>query len=91
MAEKVLMKGNEALAARAAASGLSGETVAAWPRVNQYLSLVKHSDDAFAELIDYFSRQTAPTVICMFGDHQPNVETDYIRRLLGVGRPFMAS
>lgn len=79
------------MAARAAASGLSGETVAAWPRVNQYLSLVKRSDDAFAELIDYFSRQTAPTVICMFGDHQPNVETDYIRRLLGVDSLYTMS
>ncbi|HBJ10847.1 MAG TPA: hypothetical protein DDY61_03945 [Ruminococcaceae bacterium] len=53
-------------------------------KANKYLSLVKASDNAFKELIDYFSTVKEPTVICMFGDHQPSVETDFICEVLGV-------
>ncbi len=64
----------------------NGQTVApdAFPKTNQFLSLMKKSDEAFETLIRYFEDVEEPTVICMFGDHQPNVETDYIRHLLGV-------
>lgn len=62
----------------------AGNTVEKYPLANQYLSLVKASDDAFRELVEYFSAQEEPTVICMFGDHQPSIETAYIRELLGV-------
>lgn len=55
-----------------------------YPKVNQYLSLVKKSDTAFKELIEYFENVEEPTVICMFGDHQPNVEPEFICELLGV-------
>ncbi len=37
-----------------------------------YLSLIKRSDEAFAELINYFSAVEEDTVVLMFGDHQPN-------------------
>ncbi|MBQ6717626.1 MAG: sulfatase-like hydrolase/transferase [Clostridia bacterium] len=53
-------------------------------KANRYLSLVKASDDAFKNLIEYFSNVDEPTVICMFGDHQPSIETDFIASLLGV-------
>lgn len=53
-------------------------------KANKYLSLVKASDSAFEELIDYFSDVEEPTVICMFGDHQPNVESDFIAEVMGV-------
>ncbi len=62
----------------------SGKVVAKYPKANQYLSLMKRSDDAFRELIEYFEEQDEPVIICMFGDHQPNVENNYIRELLGV-------
>jgi phosphoglycerol transferase MdoB-like AlkP superfamily enzyme len=55
-----------------------------YPKVNQYLSLVKKSDTAFKKLIKYFEKVEEPTVICMFGDHQPNVEPEFISELLGV-------
>ena len=55
-----------------------------YPQANQYLSLMKKSDDAFRELIDYFRWQEEPVVICLFGDHQPNIESAYLRELLGV-------
>lgn len=53
-------------------------------KASKYLSLVKASDDAFKELIEYFEAVDEPTVICMFGDHQPSIETDFIASLLGV-------
>ena len=53
-------------------------------KANKYLSLVKASDDAFRELIEYFSNVDEPTVICMFGDHQPSIEPDFIAEVMGV-------
>jgi len=53
-------------------------------KANKYLSLVKASDDAFKELIEYFSKVKEPTVICMFGDHQPSIETAFISEVMGV-------
>lgn len=39
----------------------------------QYLSLLRQSDMAFQELIDYFTQQSEHTIILLFGDHQPIV------------------
>ena len=55
-----------------------------YPKTNKYLSLVKYSDQAFEELINYFRQVKEPTIICMFGDHQPSVENDFIAEALGV-------
>ena len=52
-------------------------------KASKYLSLVKASDDAFRNLVEYFKGVDEPTVICMFGDHQPNIETEFISALLG--------
>lgn len=40
--------------------------------LSTYMSLVRESDAAFGELIEYFENVDEPTVILMFGDHQPN-------------------
>lgn len=56
----------------------------AYPKANQYLSLIKQSDAAFEQLVNYFSSVDEPTIVCMFGDHQPNVEKSFIHRLQGV-------
>lgn len=53
-------------------------------KADKYLSLIKASDDAFKGLIEYFSKVDEPTLICMFGDHQPSVENEFIAELLGV-------
>ena len=55
-----------------------------YPKVNKYLSLVKASDDAFKELIEYFTNVEEPTIICMFGDHHPTVEKEFVAEVLGV-------
>lgn len=38
-----------------------------------YLSLIKLSDDAYKNLIEYYSKVDEPTMIIMYGDHQPNL------------------
>ncbi|MBR4072608.1 MAG: sulfatase-like hydrolase/transferase, partial [Clostridia bacterium] len=55
-----------------------------YAKANRYLSLVKESDIAFKNLIEYFKKVKEPTVICMFGDHQPSIETAFIAEALGV-------
>ena len=40
--------------------------------LNQYLSLIKLSDEALEKLIHYFESADEKTVIVFFGDHQPN-------------------
>ncbi len=68
----------------APSASAAGNTVPnVYPKANQFLSLMKYSDDAIQELLAYFEQQDEPTVICLFGDHQPNVETRYILQLLG--------
>lgn len=42
-----------------------------YPETNEYLSLIRESDDALKYLIEYFSKVKEPVVIVMFGDHQP--------------------
>ena len=39
--------------------------------LNQYLSLMKKTDEAFEELVAYFAEQEEDTMIVFFGDHQP--------------------
>lgn len=52
-----------------------------FPRAEQYLSLVKKSDEALQKLISYFENVDEKTIIVFFGDHQPNVEADLINQL----------
>lgn len=51
--------------------------------VDQYLSLIKQSDLALEYLISYFQQVEEPTLILLFGDHQPQVSTDFYARMLG--------
>ncbi|MGI6206175.1 MAG: sulfatase-like hydrolase/transferase [Anaerovoracaceae bacterium] len=54
-----------------------------YPKANRYLSLIYESDKAFEELVNYFSQSSEPTMIVMFGDHQPSIEDEFIESLLG--------
>jgi phosphoglycerol transferase MdoB-like AlkP superfamily enzyme len=47
-----------------------------FPKVEQYLSLIRESDKAFQTLVDYFSKVEEPTIILLFGDHQPAVYSE---------------
>ncbi len=48
-----------------------------YPTVEQYLSLLRQSDLAFQILVDYFSGIDEPTILLLFGDHQPVVYSDF--------------
>ncbi len=54
-----------------------------YPQTEQYLSLIRRSDKAFEMLIDYFKSYSEPTVVVMFGDHQPGVESEFYEELYG--------
>lgn len=47
-----------------------------YPSVNEYLSLIRESDKAFEELVNYFQQADRDVVILMFGDHQPGIERE---------------
>ncbi|MBO5610383.1 MAG: LTA synthase family protein [Eubacterium sp.] len=44
--------------------------------INTYLSSVKLSDTAFKGLIEYFEKVNEPTIIFMYGDHQPAMDDE---------------
>lgn len=52
-------------------------------QAEQYLSIMYASDLALKELITYFQNVDEPTMIVFFGDHQPNVESEFIEDLMG--------
>ncbi|MDO4976634.1 MAG: LTA synthase family protein, partial [Eubacteriales bacterium] len=52
-------------------------------QANQYLSLVKKTDEAFQYLVKYFEKVEEPTIIVMFGDHQPAIESAFYDSLFG--------
>jgi len=53
-----------------------------FPRLNQFLSLIKIADESFKYLVEYFQSQDEHTIIVMFGDHQPYVEDEFYKHLL---------
>lgn len=54
-----------------------------YPKTNQYLSLIKYTDEDFEVLLDYFKNVDEPTIILMFGDHQPFIEDSFYSEVMG--------
>lgn len=54
-----------------------------YPKTDQYLSLIKKTDEAFEELLNYFKTVDEPTIILMFGDHQPFIEDSFYSEVMG--------
>ena len=54
-----------------------------YPQTEQYLTCVKHTDDALAYFLNELENYDEPTVVVMFGDHQPNVEREFYEELYG--------
>ena len=52
-----------------------------YPQAEQYLSCVHESDKAFTELLSFFAEEIEPTVVVMFGDHQPGIEQEFYDEL----------
>lgn len=53
--------------------------------LNQYLSLIRKSDMAFGELIEYFKAVDEKTVIVMFGDHLPGFSSSVFNEIYEKG------
>lgn len=53
------------------------------PMTEQYLSLMRESDQALQYLLEYYASVDEPTMIILFGDHQPSVETEFYEALYG--------
>lgn len=49
--------------------------------VEEYLSLLRESDQALKNLVEYFREEAQPTVILMFGDHWPRLNNGFINSL----------
>lgn len=52
-----------------------------YQEAKEFLSATKVSDEAFEYLVDYFKDCDEPTIICMFGDHQPSIEVEFYEEL----------
>ncbi len=50
---------------------------------DQYLSLIKLSDEALEKLIKYFKKEKEPTLIVLFGDHQPHLPDRFYQKIMG--------
>ena len=51
--------------------------------VDQYLTLIKSSDQALCKLVTYFAAVEEPTVILFMGDHQPALDSRFIAEISG--------
>lgn len=52
-------------------------------QTEQYLSLMKMSDDALKQLITYFQNVDEPVIILLFGDHQPHLPDSFYLHMTG--------
>lgn len=56
----------------------------------QFLNLMKLSDEALEKLIDYYRNVDEPTVIVLFGDHQPRIEEGFYLNMKDGYHPEMS-
>ncbi len=62
---------------------LTGDLQEKYEGVDMYLSLARESDKAFSELVEYFQNADEPTIIVMFGDHQPGLPNAFYTSVFG--------
>lgn len=55
----------------------------------QYLALMRKSDDALKELVEYYSNVDEPTMIVFFGDHQGKLTTAFYEQLFGKNTDYL--
>ncbi len=53
--------------------------------VEQYLTLINHTDEALRNLISYFEKVDEPVALLFFGDHQPSLSKGFYNELFGEG------
>lgn len=52
------------------------------PEAEEYLNMIKMSDNALKDLVNYFKEQKDPTVLLFFGDHQPDLDEEFYSELM---------
>ncbi len=62
---------------------LTGDMAGKFPQAEQYLSLMKASDEALEGLLNYFEAYEEPTIVVLFGDHQPRLEDGFYEYVTG--------
>lgn len=62
---------------------LTGDAAGRFPQTEQYLSLIKASDEALSGLFSYFEEYAEPVILVLFGDHQPKLETGFYEYVSG--------
>ena len=60
-------------------SGMSRE----YSDVEQYLALLQISDEALKTLIEYFKAIEDKTIVVFYGDHQPNLDNNFLEEVHG--------
>ena len=60
-----------------------------YPMAEQYLTLAGKTDAAFRALVEYLRVFDEPTIVVMFGDHQPSVEQGFLDLAYGVTQEQM--
>jgi len=61
-------------------TGMEGQ----YPEVEEYLTLIKQSDEALPVLLSYFEQVAEPTVVLLFGDHQPNFDDSFYETMFSM-------
>ena len=55
----------------------------AYPRAEQYLTLIHETDMALEYLISYFKQVEEPVVVAFFGDHLPSLDQEFYEEVHG--------
>lgn len=50
---------------------------------SQYISVIRESDKALKNLLNYFKNVNEPVILCFFGDHQPNLDQEFLEAAVG--------
>lgn len=62
---------------------VSEEQNTADPKAEQFFALMRESDTALEQLIQYYSNVEEPTMVVFFGDHQPALKNAFYEELYG--------
>lgn len=55
-----------------------------YPELNEYLSLLKITDESNKKLIEHFEKEEEKTMIIFFGDHQPMIPSEFYEEVMGI-------
>ena len=70
---------------------LTGELEGKYPMADQYLSLMRTTDQALAWLLGRLEELEEPTMVVLFGDHQPSVEDEFYYEISGLDEKTVTS